>query len=165
MENWRCDDLGTISPFKEMAEAQEEEGIFNWEEEDFNLFFSDREDAILKYVMVGEYDETPVDIIYLCADTFSFPALMEQARAFGLDISDSQISLAETLNSFSTTLKKFNLSFKIHGGILLSLGTDGDYYELIDQYDTLDAAIPGYPYHELAIVDHSTVYCEAAAAP
>jgi hypothetical protein len=29
--NWRCDDIATISPFKKIAERQEDE-IFYWEE-------------------------------------------------------------------------------------------------------------------------------------
>ena len=57
-----------------------------------------------------------------------------------------------------------NLALKIHGGILFGLVSDSDsIYDLWDYSVDLDANIPGYPYHELAIVDHSTVYCEGGA--
>jgi hypothetical protein len=55
-----------------------------------------------------------------------------------------------------------NLTFKIHGGILLSTGVTSltdVYYGLIDNSANLDAGIPGYPYHELAMLDHSEKYC------
>ena len=97
-EDWRCDDLATISPFKELAEEQETDDFYFENDEDFNLLFPEREDAILKYVKTGEFDSSPVDYVYLCIDPFSFPALVEQLRAFGAETSDSAISFAEALN-------------------------------------------------------------------
>jgi hypothetical protein len=76
VENWRCDDLVTISPFKELAEEQETDNFY-FDEETFDLWFPDRPDAVLKYVKNGEFDSDHTDIIYMCADTFSVPAIIE----------------------------------------------------------------------------------------
>ena len=91
LENWRCDDLNTISPFKELAEEQETDDFF-FDEDTFNLFFPERTDAVLKYAKNGESGGDFTDIVYLCMDTFSAPAIIEQARAFGLNTADSAIS-------------------------------------------------------------------------
>ena len=112
LEDWRCDDLVTGSPFMEYAEEQETDNFY-LEEEQFELWFPDREDAVLKYVKDVDEDVRHIDVIYLCVDPFSMPALIEQTRAFGLEASDSAISFQESLNSFFSIFKKLNLALRI----------------------------------------------------
>jgi hypothetical protein len=73
IDDWRCGDLVSISPFKEIAERIEQTDGFYYEEEDFNKFFLDREDSILKFItMRGYIDNAPTPLIgevfYICFD-------------------------------------------------------------------------------------------------
>lgn len=51
---------------------------------------------------VGDFsdvgDTDTVDYIYVCMDAFSYPALLEQLRTFGLETTDASVSFFETLN-------------------------------------------------------------------
>jgi hypothetical protein len=49
-------------------------------------------------VKTGEFDGSPVDVIYLCVDPYSFPAIMELARAFGHETSDTILNFFDSLN-------------------------------------------------------------------
>jgi len=149
-----------MSPFKEMAEDQDTDDFYFENADDFELLFSERTDAVLKYVKTGAYEGSPVDYIYLCVDPFSLPAILEQARAFNAETSDSILNIYDSLNQLVGALRRLNLALKLHGGILFGVGADGDYYALLDNTDDLDANIPGYAYNSLAIVDQSTIYCE-----
>jgi len=164
--DFRCESLAEVSPFKEISERQEEDdGIFLFEEEDYDLFFPDRPDAVLNFRKRGLEEAIPHEIIYICADTFSMPGLMDTARAFGRDISDAQISFAETFNQLFSAFYKLNLTFKIHGAIIFANSKWFDEYDLIDNKAYFDTDIPGYSFHELAFVDDDTdVYCPENAA-
>jgi hypothetical protein len=105
LEDWRCDDLATISPFKEMAKAKDTDDFYFKKAADVNLLFPERPNAILKYVKTGEFDSSPVDFIYLCVDPFSLPALFEEARAFGSDTSDGALNFFEALNNLVAVLR------------------------------------------------------------
>jgi hypothetical protein len=95
---------------------------------------------------------------------------LEQARAFGsIDASDSSISFAESLNSFTSLLRKLGLGLKFHGGAIV--GYNDGYlnwpYELEiwgGHDDLLDPMIPGYEYGNMVAIDHNTeTYCPVAA--
>jgi hypothetical protein len=102
---------------------------------------------------------------YACFDTASLPAFMEQARAFGsIDPSDSSISLAESLNSFTSLLRKLGLGLKFHGSAVVAF----DNWPLEWAYELavygsaegFDAMIPGYEWSNLVGIDHAeSTYC------
>jgi hypothetical protein len=169
--DWKCEDLARAYPFIEITERQNEESYeegdwFFWEEEDWDLFFNDRADALLKFLRVDEYPwgSGPTEIIYLCADPFSLPAAMVAARAFGLDTSDSNVSLVESLNAFGDIFKKLNLAFKLHGAILLGepyIDSDYEYalYYFVDAMDYLTPALDRYYYTDIAPLNHNLLDC------
>ena len=106
---------------------------------------------------------------YACFDTASVPAFLEQARAFGsIDPSDSSISLAESLNSFTSLLRKLGLGLKFHGSAIVAV----DDWPLEWAYDLelwgpnygYDAMIPGYEWSNLVGIDHTEgTYCPVDA--
>jgi len=133
---------------------------FNWSDEDkFYAMFPDRDDAVLK--MVGfEYGES-IEHLYFCVDAFSFDAIIEQNKAFGIEAS----SLRSFFTSFGALLsvqKKLNLTFRIHGAILLGmspfgvLGTNG----IVAKYIVFEHLIPAYNYEEIVSVNGDELYCD-----
>ena len=164
--DWKCEDLAEVSPFKDIAERQlaaayDDGDYFYWGDEDFELFFPDRSDALLKLVRMDDYNSI-VEVIYACADPFSLPAALVEARAFGLDTSDSSVSLIESLNAFGDIIRKLNLVFKLHGGIVLSDPDSSYVYGYgIEEYEYLAPFLKGYYYHEMTIVDQSLANCPA----
>jgi hypothetical protein len=66
------------------------------------------------------------DLYYVCIDTFSLDALIEQSEAFGLErtsLSSFYVSWVELMS----IQKKLNWTFRVHGGILagdIVLGED-----------------------------------------
>ena len=89
--DYECESLSAIEPFKSMAveqlKADEDADAptgdwdgsnFIWDDEDlYNLWFPEREDAVLKMVTYLD-GSTPVEQWYYCMDAFSLDAIIEQ---------------------------------------------------------------------------------------
>ena len=90
---------------------------------------------------------------------------MEQARAFGsIDPSDSSISLAESLNSFTSLLRKLGLGLKFHGSAVVGFDSWPKNWpyelEVWGSGFGLDGMISGYEWSNLVAIDHSAgTYC------
>jgi hypothetical protein len=190
--DYECEPLGSIEPFKSINERQQEEDAdadaptglydgtfevagksvgeywFGWDadtEDIFNLWFPEREDAVLRLVEYFEFNE-PVSWIYgheqwyLCIDSFSLDAVIEQNEAFGLERTSGS-SFFVSLTSLFDIFKKLNMSFKIHGGIILgeNLGAAG-HEDLIEDkaYDLEGFEIPGYNFANYVAVTGADEY-------
>jgi hypothetical protein len=102
--NVQCDDLGTVPPFSQIAQAIKEaadaaataagttqteaDGVkFNYPaKEVFDLLFPPRNDAVLKLVDIQNTQGAEAEYYYVCVDSFSFPAILAQVRGMGIPI-------------------------------------------------------------------------------
>jgi hypothetical protein len=155
-------------------EADEEQTAYDevkfiYDEDNFDLFFPPRSDAIFKLVRAHVYgDGTSVEHVFICIDSFSLPAALEQTKAVGMTPSESAISFLESVNSAISILRKLNLTFNLHGSFL----TDAPYEDLDDvvhgelNYDLnedANTAIPGYEWSNLGPVFQvrDDIFCPA----
>jgi len=179
--DYECDQLGAIEPFKSLAEEQKEadedldtpldlydDVNFHWEEDLFNLWFPEREDAVLRMVAYFELpdDDPPTAVLgyeqwYLCIDSFSLDAVIEQNEAFGLERTSGS-SFFVSLTSLFDIFKKLNMSFKVHGGIIFGENEGASGHEdLIEEtaYDLEGFEIPGYNFANYVAVTGADDYC------
>ena len=145
-------------------EADEEQTAYDevkfiYDEDNFDLFFPPRSDAIFKLVRAHVYgDGTSVEHVFICIDSFSLPAALEQTKAVGMTPSESAISFLDSINSVISILRKLNLTFNLHGSIITFDFPKDDITD--NPYDDLDswisediyATIPGYDWTNLGII-------------
>jgi hypothetical protein len=179
--NYECDQLGAMEPFLSLAEEQLEadedldtptdlyDGVnFLWEEDLFNLWFPEREDAVLR--MVAYYQEAEdadpptftdgYEQWYLCIDSFSLDAVIEQNEAFGLERTSGS-SFFVSLTSLFDIFKKLNMSFKVHGGIIFGENAGASGHEDligVTAYDLEGFEIPGYNFANYVAVTGADEY-------
>ena len=141
--DYKCDDLGTIAPWKGIAKRQFDaaekldaaqtdfDGVnFSYLDDDaWDSVFSEREDAFHRLVHIDttywtSFGYFPVEFHYLCADTFSLPALVDFASYHGVKPAGNSISLAESLNSLFGMFRKFGFTFRLHGLVVTDFADD-----------------------------------------
>jgi hypothetical protein len=135
---------------------------FMYDEDNFDLFFPPRSDAIFKLVRSSVIDDDPdyyaYDHVFICIDAFSLPAALEQTKAVGMTPSESAISFLDSINSVISILRKLNLTFNLHGSIITYDSPKDDIsdypYDDLDSWISEDiyATIPGYDWTNLGII-------------
>jgi len=176
-----CQRLTAASPFKELAEDQKAEAIkknpaqtdysgtnFSLETEElFNIFYPPRDDAVSKLTWTEPLYAGPggplidyFEISYVCADVFSGAALVEQTRTFGMEPSESMISLLESFGGLAEIFKKLSLSIKMHGIVVngISIGSS-EYVAVLGLLPDFVKPIRGYLHDYISPVSSSPRYC------
>ena len=176
--DYECEGLGSIEPFKSIAERQKKEdedlddpteyydgSTFAWDadtEDTFNLWFPEREDAVLKLISYDVLPHAPwvLEQWYLCIDTYSLDAILEQNLAFGLERNSASSFFVSLLDVF----KRLSMSFKVHGGLFwgMKAGSGDLVWNTIipTTVETDGLEIPGYNFNEYIPVIGSDTYCD-----
>ena len=63
--------------------------------------------------------DNEAEYYYICADSFSFPAVLAQVRALGIPIPKEAIQVIDIFNKLNVVFKKLNLSLRIEGGVVI----------------------------------------------
>ena len=143
------------------AQTAYDEVKFMYDEDNFDLFFPPRSDAIFKLVRSSVIDDDPdyyaYDHVFICIDAFSLPAALEQTKAVGMTPSESAISFLDSINSVISILRKLNLTFNLHGSVVtynspfeIAFNSQLTLYNFAQGFAY--AAIPGYEWANLAAV-------------
>jgi hypothetical protein len=83
------------------------------------LLLPPRKDAIIKLFDFVVKSTLEAEMYYICIDTFSLPALLDQVRGAGIPIPPDAIKVIDIVNKLSVILKKLNLSVKLEGGVVV----------------------------------------------
>ena len=123
-------------------------------EEAFNTLFPDREDAIVKMVDFHATTGNEAEYYYVCADSFSFPAILAQLRALGAPIPKEVVQVVDVLNKLNFIFYTLNLSVKIEGGFVI--GTRPALaLNLQALKDDFGSDHPSYGWDEMKVIDKS----------
>jgi len=175
--DFRCDELGAITPFKEISErlideavaADEDQDLVDefefafTDEDEFNSVFPDRPDAILKFMKYHEF--APFDAFdqyYICVDPFAVEALLVQLEMFGLEPNYSSANFLIAFNSLFSIFKKLNFTLKFHGAILTGgrKTTPGSWWNS-SFLNGIEAYIPGYDASDnMVVLSLGEDFCE-----
>lgn len=177
--DYQCEDLATISPFKEIAKYQydtaedlddtqtmfDEVTFCYYDSDTYESIFSTSEDAFHRLAQVSDYwgSDEYIEIHYFCGDTTNPGSFLEFA---GLHGATPSYTLTNLYSSLVGVFNKLGLAIRFHGAVQMGPSTDVDYdiWNSIDlrDYEYMSAYIQGYNVQEIDAVQRGQQDCDVA---